>query len=67
MESLMSPTELKATSSITLKSKTKGFRWDSKGYNEQIFKYPGKYIIYNSDILESEMGGYKCEIEVIGN
>jgi hypothetical protein len=67
MNSLMSPTELKSTKVLSLTSETTGFRWESNGYNEKIFKFPGKYTVYNSDNLESEVGGYKCDIVVIGN
>jgi hypothetical protein len=67
MNSLMSPSELKSTNVVSLNPETTGFRWETNGYNEKIFTAPGKYTVYNSDILESEVGGYKCDIVVIGN
>ena len=67
MNSLMSPSELKLPNVANLTSETKGFRWEANGYNEKIFTAPGKYTLYNSDTLESEVGGYKCDIVVVGN
>ncbi|MCL1037460.1 hypothetical protein L2750_09875 [Shewanella submarina] len=67
MNSLMSPAELKSRNVFNLTPETTGFRWEANGYNEKIFTAPGKYTIYNSDILESEVGGYKCSIVVVGN
>tara|TARA_Y100000780_G_C13670775_1_gene412287 strand:- start:1333 stop:1773 length:441 start_codon:yes stop_codon:yes gene_type:complete len=64
MKSLMSTSQLKATSLVSLTSETMGFRWEANGYNEIIFTVPGKYTLYNSDNLESEMGGYKCDIVI---
>ena len=67
MNSLMSPAELKSVNILHLTPETTGFRWEVNGYNEKIFTNPGKYTVYNSDILESEVGGYKCDIIVTGN
>ena len=67
MKSLMSPSELKSKNAVSLTPETTGFRWEVNGYNERIFNAPGKYTVYNSDILESEVGGYKCDIVVVGN
>ena len=67
MNSLMSVAELKSTNILRLTPETTGFRWEANGYNENIFTNLGKYTVYNSDILESEVGGYKCEIVVVGN
>ena len=67
MNSLMSPSELKSTKVLSLNSETTGFRWESNGYNEKIFTVSGKYTVYNSDNLESEVGGYKCDIVITGN
>ena len=67
MNSLMSPSELKSTKVLSLNSETTGFRWEYNGYNEKIFTVSGKYTVYNSDTLESEVGGYKCDIVVTGN
>ncbi len=67
MNSLMSPAELKSTKELILTSDTTGFRWEARGYNEKIFTIPGKYTVYNSDTLESDVGGYKCEIVISGN
>ena len=67
MNSLMSPSELKSTKVLSLNSETTGFRWEYNGYNEKIFTVSGKYTLYNSDTLESEVGGYKCDIVVTGN
>lgn len=67
MNSLMSPADFKSAKILNLSAETTGFRWEAKGYNEKVFTAPGNYIVYNSDILESEVGGYKCEIVVRGN
>lgn len=64
MKSLMSTSQLKATSLVSLTPETKGFRWEANGFNEILFTVPGKYTLYNSDNLESEMGGYKCDIVI---
>lgn len=64
MRSLMSTSQLKATSLVSLTPETMGFRWEANGFNEILFTVPGKYTLYNSDNLESEMGGYKCDIVI---
>jgi hypothetical protein len=65
MESLMTPTEFEKVSLVTLTSSSTGFRWDVKGGNETIFNSPGIYTFYVSENLESEQGGYKCEVLVV--
>lgn len=62
MVSIMSPLEFKAAKSLEIAHSTTGYRWDSKGGNEAIFSKPGKYTLYVSENLESEEGGYKCEL-----
>ncbi|GAA0860370.1 hypothetical protein [Aliiglaciecola litoralis] len=67
MSSLMSPSELKSKNAVSLTTETTGFRWEANGYNERVFTALGKYTVYNSDNLESEVGGYKCDIVVVSN
>ncbi len=64
MKSLMSTSQLKTTSLVNLTPETMGFRWEANGFNEIVFTVPGKYTLYNSDNLESEIGGYKCDIVI---
>ncbi len=64
MISLMSPLEFEGVNAIEITPVTTGYRWDSKGGNEAIFSTPGKYTLYVSSNLESEEGGYKCELIV---
>ena len=64
MISLMSPKEFEGVNAIEITPATTGYRWDSKGGNEAIFSKPGKYTLYVSANLESEEGGYKCELFV---
>ena len=64
MISLMSPLEFEDVNAIEITPVTTGFRWDSEGGNETIFSKPGKYTLYVSTNLESEDGGYRCELVV---
>ncbi|WP_445427381.1 hypothetical protein [Alishewanella sp. HL-SH05] len=64
MDSLMSHQEFEKVNSIEITARTTGYRWDVKGGNEVIFSKPGKYTLYISENLESEDGGYKCEVTV---
>ncbi|WP_226705018.1 hypothetical protein [Microbulbifer elongatus] len=64
MVSLMSPQEFEGAKSFVISPKTTGYRWDSVGANEVIFSKPGKYTLYVSENLESELGGYKCDLVV---
>jgi hypothetical protein len=64
MVSLMSPQEFESVSSIKISPTTTGYRWDSEGGNEAVFSKLGKYTLYVSENLESEEGGYKCELTV---
>ena len=65
MKSLMTPDEFKKTKTVTINTETVGFPWEVNPKNEVIFEQPGKYIIFVSEILESEVGGYKCPIEYL--
>lgn len=67
MNSLMTPEAFKVAKSFTITKDTTGFSWGSGGGNERIFSRPGKYTFYVSEILESEIGGYKCDILVKGH
>jgi hypothetical protein len=64
MVSLMSREEFEEAKKVTITSQTIGFRWDVKGGNEAVFSQPGLYTLYVSEVLESEIGGYKCSITV---
>jgi len=64
MSSLMPPKEFASVSTVAIGATTTGFRWDVVGGNEVVFKKPGKYTVYVSENLESEYGGYKCELLV---
>ncbi|EKO3766955.1 hypothetical protein P0F26_003659 [Vibrio metschnikovii] len=64
MVSLMPPQEFESVSSIKISPTATGYRWDSEGGNEAVFSKPGKYTLYVSENLESEEGGYKCELTV---
>jgi len=66
MKSLMKPADFKKTKSVNIDSSTTGFKWDAKGGNEVIFNSEGAYTIYASNNLESEEGGYRCEVLVVG-
>jgi len=64
MKSLMFSQQFARAKAIEIASTTTGYRWDNKGGNETIFSKPGKYTLYVSENLESEEGGYKCELFV---
>ncbi|MCT6700409.1 hypothetical protein [Rheinheimera sp. 4Y26] len=64
MKPLMSSQRFENVKQIEIASTTTGYRWDNKGGNETIFSKPGKYTLYVSENLESEGGGYKCELFV---
>ncbi len=64
MKSLMSSQQFESAKEIEIAPTTTGYRWDNKGGNETIFSKPGKYTLYVSEDLESEVGGYKCELFV---
>ena len=64
MNSLMSPKEFASVSTVTIGATTTGYRWDVVVGNEVVFRKTGKYTVYVSENLESEYGGYKCEILV---
>jgi hypothetical protein len=64
MKSLMTPNEFKDLQEFQITKDTTGFRWEVNGYNEYVFSISGYYEIYVSEILESEVGGYKCDIRV---
>lgn len=64
MVSLMTPKEFESANSFEITPSTTGYRWDSKGGNEKVFSKPGNYTLYVSQNLESEEGGYKCELIV---
>lgn len=64
MISLMSALEFEGVNAIEITPVTTGYRWDSKGGNEAIFSKSGKYTLYVGANLESEDGGYKCELTV---
>jgi orotidine 5'-phosphate decarboxylase subfamily 1 len=66
MKSLMSTSQLKATSLVSLTPETMGFRWEANGFNEILFTVPGKYTLYNSDNLESEMGVWMVNVHASG-
>lgn len=65
MKSLMTPAEFEKASSVTIDENTVGLPWEANSVNEPIFVEPGSYTILVSDILESEIGGYKCSIEYL--
>ena len=64
MKSLMSSEQFESAKEIEIAPTTTGYRWDNKGGNKTIFSKPGKYTLYVSENLESEEGGYKCELFV---
>ncbi|MCH7421018.1 hypothetical protein HT094_01990 [Shewanella sp. ZOR0012] len=67
MKSLMSSPQFESAKKIEISPTTTGYRWDNKSANETIFSKPGKYTLYVSENLESEDGGYKCELFVKGH
>ena len=64
MDSLMSPGEFELLEEFVILPETTGFRWELNGKNEPVFSKPGHYEIYVSESLESETGGYYCEVTV---
>ena len=64
MKGLMTPAEFGKAKSATIDENTIGFPWEANSTNEPIFVKPGSYAILVSDILESEIGGYKCTINI---
>lgn len=62
MKSLMSSQQFESAKEIEIAPTITGYRWDNNGGNEMIFSKSGKYTLYVSENLESEEGGYKCEL-----
>ncbi|WP_299947856.1 hypothetical protein [uncultured Microbulbifer sp.] len=60
MISLMTPKEFESAKSFEITPSTRGYRRD----NEEVFSKSGNYTLYVSQNLESEDGGYKCELIV---
>ncbi|HKU54886.1 MAG TPA: hypothetical protein VJP60_05945 [Rhizomicrobium sp.] len=68
MKSLMSPEAFAAARQLILPADTIGYKWDKetgKGTGERIFAKPGQYIVYTSQHMESEEGGYKCTVNYV--
>jgi hypothetical protein len=63
MKEFMSPSDFEKRTKVTISDETLGFPWESESKNEVIFEQPGKYTVYVSDNLESDLGGYTCEID----
>jgi hypothetical protein len=64
MKSFMSPAEYKEAKTIKISTETTAYEWKHDGKNEINISAPGRYSFYVSDILESEVGGYVCHVQV---
>lgn len=62
MKSLMSPDEFAQARRVTFKTTDTAYAWVNDRGNERVFTVPGKYTVHTSDVLESELGGYKCTV-----
>jgi hypothetical protein len=65
MKSLMSPAQFKEIKAIKITPETTAYEWSKDGKNKILFSAPGMYSFYVSEILESEVGGYVCHVQVI--
>ena len=68
MKSLMSPDAFAAARQLVISKDTIGYWWNKKtgkGTGGRIFTKPGRYIVYTSENMESEDGGYKCTVNYV--
>jgi hypothetical protein len=62
MHPLMTPEQFAKSVHVELAAGFTGLDWSLNGAQTQVFTRPGKYVIYSSDILESEVGGFRCTV-----
>jgi hypothetical protein len=62
---LMTPEEYASARSVEIPAATKERRSGGSGIVERIFSKPGRYIVYSSDNLETEDGGYICVVDYV--
>lgn len=67
MKPLMTPKQFKAATRVEIPVRIEAFPWVKNGKMERLFSKPGKYDVYVSEILESEVGGYSCTVEYRGD
>ena len=62
---LMSSEEFAAARRVEIPATITAYRSGPNGPLERVFSKPGRYILYTSDTLESERGGYICTINYV--
>jgi hypothetical protein len=62
MKSLMSPDQFAQARRVTFKTTDTAYAWVKDRGNERVFTVPGKYTVHASEVLESELGGYRCTV-----
>ena len=62
---LMSSEEFAAARRVEIPATITAYRSGLNGPLERVFSKPGRYILYTSDTLESERGGYICTINYV--
>ena len=63
---LMSTQEFAQTTHLVLPPGTNGATFAESAINRVLFSKPGRYTLYLSNVLESDIGGYKCSVNVLG-
>jgi hypothetical protein len=66
MKPLMSREAFAVATRIEIPADSIGFAWAKDRGNERIFTSPGRYIVYASEVLESEVGGHECTVTFAG-
>ena len=67
MANLMEPGEFAVVRRVEVPASTVWPEWTTPSTADRIFKFSGKYMIYTSENLESEQGGYRCAVKYIGH
>lgn len=62
---LMTSEEYASARSVIIPAATRAYKSGGSGIIERIFSKPGRYIVYSSDNLESEDGGYICAVNYL--
>jgi hypothetical protein len=62
---LMSSEEFAAARRVEIPAMITAYRSGPNGPLERVFSKPGRYILYTSDTLESERGGYICTVDYV--
>ena len=65
MKLLMSPQAFSTATTVETTTSVVGHAWVWGRGSEPIFTTSGRYAVYTSDALESEVGGFTCEVQYV--